>query len=556
MTGPNDTLIDELAEINLHAFIKKHGILTETGQPLSFAEYPYLISIYSDESPQLCSMKAAQIGFTTFEIIRSLFDSWRGDNGTALDTIYVLPTDDDVKQFSGGKTNRIIANNQVFQEWTKDKDSVEQKRVGKSTIYYRGSWTKNQALMISAKRLIVDEYDRCKKPIIEQYDSRLQFAKNPTRAYFSNPSLRGQGIDLIYEKSDKKVWHITHSCGETLPLDETCIDYQREEYVCPKCRGIITTEERKGGRWIPTQEGGEWSGYWIPLWLNPSIPASRIAKDKREKSEEYFSNFVAGLPYSGSGDTVTRETITNCMVQKTNEEEPVVVMGVDTGLPIHVVAANKNGIFWYGALSDPREKNPYLELEKLLNRWPRSVIIADQGGDLVGIRDLQARYMGRVFLTWYRRDARGQEMIKWGKDKEFGTVIADRNRLIQLFIDEMKEKRVVFNAPKGVKEWEEYLDHWNNIYRSWVPLPGEDENGRKEFRWERKGPDHFVHATIYARIGLDKYAQSMAQIGHGRILEGVPQGMMVQKPSPKEEQEIIQTFGLSPEEVDIYQVRL
>ena len=63
----------------------------------------------------------------------------------------------------------------------------------------------------------------------------------------------------------------------------------------------------------------------------------------------------------------------------------------------------------------PDVGDPYQELEALLRRWPKSIIIADQGGDLIGIRKLQAKYPGRVFLVWYRRDKKGKEIIKWGE---------------------------------------------------------------------------------------------------------------------------------------------
>ena len=86
------------------------------------------------------------------------------------DIIYVLPTGDDVKKFSGGKTNKILSQNPVLASWTKDKDSVEQKQFGDNTVYYQGSWTERVALMITAKKLVVDEYDRCKSQIVEQYD--------------------------------------------------------------------------------------------------------------------------------------------------------------------------------------------------------------------------------------------------------------------------------------------------------------------------------------------------------------------------------------------------
>lgn len=507
-------VLEQLEGVNIGAFIRKYKIKTESGVDLDFHDYRYLLDIYADNSPLLCCMKCAQIGFTTYEILKSLHEA-KNEN---IDIIYVLPTSDDVKKFSGGKTNRIIANNPVLQEWTQDKDSVEQKQIGKATIYYLGSWTERVALMISASKLIVDEYDRCKPEVVEQYDSRLQFVQNPRKAFFSNPSLPDFGIDKIFQKSDKKKWHITHACGETFVMDEKCIDYKAEVYRCPKCLGEIADEERRMGKWIKTAEG-KWSGYWIPLWINPRVSAKQIGEYKREKTPEYFANFVAGTPFLGGGDKVKASTITNCLSDVTNSHGETIIIGVDSGLPFYVVMANAEGYFYYGALSEPER-----ELRDFLSRWPKSIIVSDQGGDLVLIRKLQAEFPGRVFLVWYRRDSKGVEIIKWGKDEEYGKVVADRNRLIQLFIDEMLDKRVTFNGTES--EWQEYISHWMNIYRIWE----ENALGIKEFKWERNGPDHYVHATAYARIGLSRFSRTMAKIIGNDVWAGVPRGRIVESP--------------------------
>ncbi len=502
----------KLADISLHAFIVQNAIVTETGERLDFKKYRFLFDIYSDRSDLMVCMKAAQIGFTTYEILKTAHEC----RNEGYDIIYVLPTEADVQKFSGSKTNKMIAQNPVLQSWTKDKDSVEQKQFGRNTVFYQGSWTSRAALMITAKKLVVDEYDRCKHDIVEQYDSRLQSVANPKKAFFSNPSIPDYGVHKYYQLSDQKKWHIKHTCGKIYVLDESCIDYDAGIFRCPFCKEEISDETRRLGEWAPTAKG-EWSGYWIPLWIAPWMSAKNIARFKKEKTGEYFSNFVAGLPYYGSGNKVTAQTILGCLDKKVNTQEGRIIIGVDTGLPIHYVLANKQGYFFFGQCADPATgKDPYLELEMLLRRFPQSVIVADQGGDLIGIRNLQAKYPGRVFLVWYRADRKSEELIKWGTGDQYGTVTADRNRLIQLFVDEMADKRVTFNGTES--EWQEYIAHWLNIYRTW------DENtlGVKEFKWERTGADHFVHATIYARIGLTKFLDTQAKIVGGDIFEGIP----------------------------------
>jgi hypothetical protein len=520
MAGVDQSSIEAIQHENILAWIVANGIKTEGDVPLDFKEHRYLIDIYRDDSPNLVQMKAAQLGLSTMEIIRTLWKAYyRG-----LDIIYILPTFTDIKDFSGGKVNRIIDNNPILQKWVKDKDSTEQKKVGKNTIYYRGSWNERQALMISADWLILDEFDRCKQEVLEQYESRLQHSKYGYKSIFSNPSAPDFGVHKFYKKTDQKKWHVKHSCGESFILDESCIDYNRELFVCPICQGEITNEERRLGFWRATAQGEVgWSGYWEPLWINPKVSAKKIAEYKRMKTGEYFANFVAGEPFVGGGNKVAVSTLLKCLDAKANTQQERVIIGVDTGLPIHYTLANKNGFFYYGRCSDPSTgKDPYGELEGLLVRYPGSIMIADQGGDLIGIRRLQAKYPGRVFLVWYRSDRKTQELIKWGEGAEYGKVEADRNRLIQLFIDEMLDKRVTFNGTES--EWQDYITHWMNIYRTWE----ENALGVKEFKWERQGADHWVHASIYARIGLSKFAETKATVVGADPLEGLPMGRIFQ----------------------------
>lgn len=504
-----------LDQVSIHSWIRNNQIKTERGELLDFHTHRFLFDIYADRSLLICSMKAAQVGFTTYQILKSAHEA----KNDGIDIIYVLPTADDVVQFSGGKTNRIIDHNPILQTWTKDKDTIEQKKFGKSTIYYRGCSTERTALMISANKIIIDEFDRCPPEITEQYDSRLQHAINPRKAYFSNPTIFEFGIHKYWLQSDQKKWHVTHSCGNRFPLEEDCINYNNQIFECPFCKKEITDEERRMGEWIPTAKG-IWSGYWIPLWINPMFNARKITEYKKTKTAEYFANMVSGLPYMASGNKVSATTIINCISGKLNDQNERVIIGVDLGLPNYYVLANKNGFFFYGKCSDPSTgKDPYQELEALLIRFPNSILISDQGGDLSGIRILQSKYPGRVFLVWYRSDRKTTEIIDWGKGEEYGKVLADRNRLIQMFIDEMKDRRVNFNGTES--DWQEYILHWLNIYRTWEKDDAGEIDKTKGFKWNRTGPDHFVHATMYARIGLDKFQTMMAEIVGSSVLDEI-----------------------------------
>lgn len=515
-----------LDQYSVHAWIQNNQLKTETGKELDFHDHRYLFDIYRDQSPYICCVKAGQIGFSTLAIIKTIHTV----RYKKLDVGYILPTVEMVQKFVGSKVNRLAQQNPVIQQMMKDKDSITQKQIGENYIFYLGAMTDRSAIMLSLDMLIADEYDKAPQDILEIYDSRLQHSNYGYKYVFSNPTIPDFGVDRFWQLSDKKVWHIKHSCKEIYPMDESCIDYQKEMYVCPKCKQEITTENIRMGEWVATADG-KWSGYWIPLWINPIVKCSTICEYKRTKSKEYFANFVMGLPYINATNMLTQTILASNINGNVNLQEGRVIIGVDTGHNIHVTLANKEGIFYHQYIPSVAENpqpgyDPYDELEKFLIKYPRSIMVADQGGDLIGIRKLQAKYPGRVFLCWFTKETKNQEIIRWVDDeagKPVYKVLVDRNRMVQMTVDEWREQRLPIWGK--VEDWQPYFNHCLNIYRV-KEIQGQDENDPQygwRWIWKRKGPDHFFFSGLYARIGLDRFAQDLAQvIKKNGVMDGVP----------------------------------
>ncbi len=505
-----------LDQVSIHSWIQSNGIKTESGQPLDFHTHRYLFDIYADRSKYLCCIKAGQIGFSTMAILKTI---WLSRNMN-IDVGYILPTVEMVQKFVGSKVNRMSQQNPIIQSWMKDKDSITQKQIDENYIFYLGAQTDRSAIMLSLDMLVADEYDKAPQDILEIYDSRLQHSKHGFKWVFSNPTLPDFGVDRFWQISDKKMWHITHPCGHTYVMDETCVDYKLEQYICPHCKEVITSEQIRMGEWIATAQG-KWSGYWIPLWINPHVEASVICDHKKTKTSEYFANFVAGLPFINTTNQLSQQMLDKCVLDQVNTQDGKIVIGVDTGHNIHYTMANKEGYFYHGycmsiaeneALDNPIPNyDPYDQIDALMKKFPKSVLIADQGGDLIGIRKLQAKYIGRVYLCWFVKETRNQQIIRWGENDEDGKVLVDRNRAIQLLVDEIKETRVTFWGTK--EDWQPVFTHALNIYK--VKEVTGDENDPQygwKWVWKRKGADHLFLAATYARIGLDRFAEEAAII--------------------------------------------
>lgn len=491
---------EQLEQVSPYIFIKLRKIKNEVGKLLSFRDRAFLVAILEDRSQFQVILKAPQIGMTVLQLIKSLWWAFF----EKIDIIYTLPTQQDVQDMAGGKINRIIAQNPIFLDWIKDHDTVEQKAVGQQIIHYRGTFTTKAAMMVTSKLNIHDEKDASNPEVITQYETRLQAEPDGMIWVYSHPSVIGAGVDIEWAKSDQKEWFIKCSKCEELQFLEWpySIDQERSCYQCKFCGQEVTDQQRREGHkgiksWKKLVPNAEWSGYHISQLMCPWIPASKIIKDFREKDTQYFYNFVLALPYADSKSKVTLETIKNLLTNDSDRSGRI-IFGVDTGLKIRWICGDRNG------LRDIGEVNAYEDLQRECDRYEDWIMVIDQGGDIIGSRQFAENNPGRVFLCYFQPDKSQMQLIKWGEDEEYGQVKVDRNRMIQLVVDEMNDKRIPLQG--DLDKWWGLWTHWQWMYRVL-----EENKLTKVLRyvWECDKSAHrndWALAMTYWRIGIDRFA--------------------------------------------------
>lgn len=515
--------IPKLADLSIHAWIQENGIKNEKGDPIEFSDHLFLFDIYGDESPNIVVEKPAQVGLSTLQVIKNHYDAKR----FKLDIIYTLPTDGDVNTFVSGKVNRIIANNPCMLADVADKDSIEQKQIGDSYEYFRGTWTKKAAIMIAADRLTHDEIDSSKLGVIADFQARMQHSKHKQTHVFSHPSVKGKGVHAYFLQSDQKEWFIMcphcqkkqYLSWNTEDPKKMSIDLERKEFVCKACHGVLSSKDRAVGEWVPRKfkEKPKFSGYHISLLMAPWVTAVEICEKYQEcvdgkQTMDFFYNKVLGLPWAGGGNTIEEEQILGLVTTEKSTHKGRLIIGVDPGAIIRFVIGNNEGLLGYGTMKGyaPDQVNNLAlneTLEYFLKTFPDSIMVIDQGGDITPQRALRQKYPGRVFLCHYRRDRKTMQLITWGEKDESGNVIVDRNRMIQTLSDETRTGR--FKLFSGTRaDWYDYWLHWSHIYRVWE----ENTLGVPEYKWLRDGRDDYVHCTVYWRVGIDRFGQSGALV--------------------------------------------
>jgi len=494
-------------EISIIDWILSNEIKNEKGDLIEFTKHLFLFDIYCDQSQNLVVIKPAQAGLSTLEILKNFYDA----KNNKMDIIYTLPTDSDVNVFVGGKVNRIIAQNPILLDYVKDKDSIEQKQIGNSMIYFRGTFTKKAAIMVTADRLVNDEKDSSKQDVVAEYQARLQHSKFKQRHTFSHPSSDNYGVDVEWRQSDQKEWFIKcHHCGHEQYLSwslkktkDMSIDLDKKIYVCKKCRGELKDKDRAIGEWkakvIRDKDGNrivpKYSGYHISLLMAPWVSAEEIIDkfNDTETTEDFFYNKVLGLPYVGKNNKLGKEAcLDNCSDKvPALKQSDRLILGIDTGLNLDYVFGNTNGLYYAG------EGQKWDEMDIIMQRYPKCIAVVDAGGDLIGTREFHQRWKGRVYLCYLTED--NNDDPTWNKKFE---VRVDRNKYIQLCVDEYIKGVIPLSGTEN--DWYEYWLDWNNLTRKDIVDPVTNQIKRR--KWVRNGRDHKALATVFWRVGMTKFS--------------------------------------------------
>lgn len=503
----DESALRKLATRNAAAFVYYNKIQNENQKLIEFDNHRFLLQPYTDEAKTQVARKSTQVGWSTLAIIKSIhFSNYRHAN-----VIYTLPSKSVVKDFVTPKVDPLIASNPVIAAMIGKTDSAGLKSVGKRFIYFRGSWEQSSAITISGDVLINDEFDRSNQLVLETYKTRLDAAaiNNPTMGIewaFSNPSVPGAGVDALWQDSDQKHWYITcRRCNKEQYMEwPDNIDIEQAIYVCKHCKRPLTEEDRRDGRWI-RHRISDVSGYWVNQLMVPWIPAEKIIKNSK-KDQQIFHNFTLGLPYVASEDKLTGETIRRAIIL---EENPKIdnAIGVDVGLVKHYVIGNKYGIFRVGTCTT------WEEIEDLRNRYSAHMVIDAMPMPDPAMRLVQ-KYPGKVFMCYFSENKKQLEVIEWGEGDKDGVVLADRTKIIDAVVADIRSQDIVFNMPPETLT--EYIKHAEAMYRVVIEeLTSEGgKTGKVKQQWLTIGskPDHYIFATVYWRMALEQ------TLHHGNVI--------------------------------------
>lgn len=477
------------------------------GKPFSFEGHEYLRAIYDDSSSHVVLSKAAQIGGTTWSILRSLHACLSG-----LNVAYFFPTRTDVLEFSKSRVGPLVADNPFLQKELRDTDTAGLKRIGDAHLYLRGMQSTVGMKSIPVDMVVFDELDEATPDAKSLAKERLSHSDYRRLIELSNPSIPSYGIDEAYQESDQRHWTLRcESCGKwTSPEkafptrlgEDVRIIGTREDgsgcLACPACGGELDPSQ---GEWVADYPGRPIHGYRISQLFSSKIDPGEILREYRKTyNPERFYTLKIGIPWVDIENKLSaHQVLALCGDHGLMESsERSCTMGVDTGRELHVVISRridpkgadpKREIVWIGAAQS------YDELDSLMGRFKVSKCVIDALPEIHATRAFAERHRGRAWLNYFNESQKGS--FKW--DKETHIVQVNRTEALDAAKKGIRDGAVVL--PRRVSLVEEFAEHLASDAKKLIE---DEETGSKSYRYIRTGTNHYSLAFTYDWIASEK----------------------------------------------------
>lgn len=516
---------DILATIDPVSWTESRRILK--GQPFSFKDREYLLQPYRDDYPNIIFMKGRQVEMSEFSmnwLLRKL------DKHPYTAGLHAFPRAAQAQKFSKQRLDAAIKDSDYISKWYDERNSEQMMRkfvkepnergLSPYNFYILGAtWESRKDTVGDASRgvsldfIVYDErqdHPNDVETVLGEGASHSEYKQTLT---LGTPKLPGIQFDQQWEASNKMYWFVTcPNCGREAPItmeniletEEGSGDYY---YGCPTCRAEI---DRRKGRWLETnpQKRPEYHGYHINQLMVPWITANEIMRKKNSVSypRRRFYNEVLGESYGGDDIPITLAMLEACAqndyrLGDIQGNEPLFV-GIDWGAQSWCVIENKQHRLvdcFTTSATDPRKHIP--EIVKFIMRYKTHIakVVCDAGPDITRFYNLREECIKNgitknVYACYYATPPAKTE-TQWN-EKEHNVTVG-RSEMIEQVIDEIHEcKFVLPGHDMNIERVDTLVEHFTNI----AAERAETKSGNQFMLYVNTGPDHFLHAKVYADV--------------------------------------------------------
>jgi len=504
-------LLAAVKEINFSYWCENSDIKVD-GDPFSFVGREYLIGIYQDEAQKVAILKASQLGLSIFALLRSIY---RCKYTYRHGVLYLMPTKDDISDFSQARMGRIIEDNEVIKSMITNTDKVNLKRIGEAFLYFRGTRSETPLRSIPVDGLVLDERDLMDDHQVDIAKKRLGESKHKAELELSTPSLPDYGIDATYNSSDRKRYLLkcqkcnAYTCLETeFPnsIGQTAgKGYFRK---CMKCDNEIFSYN---GVWAAEIQGRNISGYHISRLHSPNVSLDVLMEEYQStKDMTVFMNHELGMAYVEAENRMTVQEVYECC-----GNDPMLIsnsqfrcaMGVDQGKGLHVVIGYRTGEK-SGKLLHFNEYKDFEDLPVLVKKFNVKKLVIDGLPETRKAREVIDDIGGD---TGYLNFSTFRQKIRPAWNPATKIVNTNKSEIMDTGTQKIQKKMV--ELPRRSKEVEVFAKHCHNVARRLVEETRKDPHtgqkvptGSKMYEYVRVGTmeDHYRRAFDYFCMALEE----------------------------------------------------
>ena len=475
------------------------------GRPFSFAGHEYLRAIYDDTAPHIVLSKAAQIGGTTWAILRSVHACIGG-----LNVGYFFPTRTDVLEFSKSRVAPLIAENEFLAKLMRETDTAGLKRIGSGYLYLRGMQSTVGMKSIPVDMLVFDELDEATPEAKTLARERLGHSDYKRILELSNPSLPDYGIDEVYQRSDQRHWTLKcPACGQWTALEKEFPRKRGEDLriirprpdggcyrACPKCAAELDTAQ---GEWVADFPDRSIHGYRISQLFSSKIDPQEIVEEYRTtRYLDRFYNLKIGIPWADLERRLDSASVLALCTDRAMPEaaDTATAMGVDTGSQLHAVVLQPDkDASTLKRLIHLQVCQSFEELDELMERFKVQRCVVDGLPETHATRAFAKRQAGRVYLNFFNENQRGS--AAWNPQER----IVQINRTEALDASRAAIRDKLVSLPRRDRLVEQFAQHMASDAKV---LDEDEETGAKRYRYIKTGTDHFSLAFTYAWLAAER----------------------------------------------------
>lgn len=550
---PEDITLDDLKRLSDESF----ALWTQTsgveidGNKIDFDKHRYLLPIYMCEDVEMVWRKAAQLGATSYLLLRLIH--WLHTHQGRKAGLY-FPTKEGVENLSKDRLTPILDSIPELNGTIDPSDKLGLRKIGKSSLYlfHLGGVASKDSVPLDF--VAFDEVRLCKAQDIDQAQYRVQHSPFKYKIFMSTCGMPNSDIDARFQMGTQHVWLSKCGCEDGCNLATSfpdCVvdDKKRGKLYlrCPKCRYVIN--DPQNGRYVSHNPGADYTSFAVSALVSKYVSLKDLwSTYNRTTNKAEFMNASLGLPFIDEENRgVTKAQLDSCVDPNLDWATPGkasnLAMGVDVGggycyVIIADMSDSKKRIRHVEIIETEnpaymeagKRISPFKRLRQLMRDYKIQLCVIDAMPNYDMVLEFAQEFPGKVFASFYAKEAR--DVVTWsdkpktkislkkagpllkfkhycilsryismdvalGEWAKQHVICPDPDRLVQMAFDE-KTKNL---QPEAVMRRAQSM--FMRLVKRFHVTNEDTGEGRHE--WIYSGGDpHFAHAWNYCNIALER----------------------------------------------------